>query len=418
MPNIDLLTIELTPENIRLIEDEAISLFRIHSKTEPINFEHWLLRYIPTEVMGDSNQKNNEAIARELYQSGSWILQVLGSYRSAIIVAIVSKRLNPSGQEKSFIRDRMQFYRLHHAQTQKENEFLEVFLEYCKRHHQSNRGLAISADGVEEYFSPDYRKSSLTKRLNMSAQPFTQQETTVLRMPDRPYTQTAVKERDVFASFHANFNKKIAARPMTLGLKASNSDLTLKAYAQHVDDYKERIAAQIQQKQAAEAAERARIKAEEDAEKARKRAEELAEYERKKAEEKAEWERRQAANLAARMKERRESTTFNTLLWIFCAIAVAAKAVLLFVEPITLFAIAPIAGIDILYGFMVSWVGKSNERSRGRCIAQTLIEVGMSTIVVVIAFLMFENVLPILIAQGAACLISIVATLIMRGKTH
>ena len=426
MPNIDLLTIRMTPENIRLIEDEAISLFRSHSKAGPIDANHWLEQYIPT-IIEDGKEAQYDLIADKLLESGSWILQVLQCYRRAIRLAMLyimkAALLGKEGtdpDEKGFISEGMQNIKLRKAQTQKENEFLEAFLAYCKKHHRPNVGIPVSADGVEAYLAPVQKPPQPVKTPPKTNNAPTQKRPTDTRTasadvkspvapspaPSEPPVQ-ALREREVFATYYDNYLTKLAQNPLRLNVTLSDVTLSVSPYAAKVQSYKDRVDEQIKQKK--EVAE---------AERARKRAEELAEYERKRAEEKAEWERKRAANLAAYEKERKAKLTFNILTWIFCVVAVAAKAVLLFIEPITLFAIVPVVGIDILYGFMVGWIGKSNERSRGRCTVQTLIEVGMSAIVVVIAFLMMENALPILIAQGVACLISIVATLIMRGKIH
>lgn len=411
MPNIDLLTIKMTPENIRVIEDEAISLFRSHSKAGPIDPDHWLEQYIP--IVGEREEAEYDSVADKLLESDSWILQVLQCYRRAIRLAklylMKAALLGKEGtdpDETGFVSEGMKNIKLRSAQTQRENDFLESFLEYCRKHHRPNMGLPVSADGVEAYLMPE-PKQSMAAEQQLSKNPSSSQkhdpreqstkvDSTTSTTPTSTHKQTVLtdREREVFDTYRENLIKRMNQNPLELNVKLADLTLSLSLYAEKAENYKKRISAQALQKKAAEDEKRTRIREEEEAQRERERDE----------------------RIAAWRKERTQKITFYLLTWIFCVISAVAIALVLFIEPITIFTIVPVAGICILYGCMVGWLGKSNGRSRGNCIVQTLIGVVLITIVVLIAFSILENVLLILIAQLVACMISIFAAIIVRGK--
>lgn len=375
MPNIDLLTIRMSSLDIRRIEDEAIALFRTHSKAGPIDADNWLLQYMPI-IVEDGQEEQYDLVAEKLLESGSWILQVLQCYRRAVRLAMLYTmkaallgKESADPDEVGIISEGMKQIKLQPAQTQRENEFLEVFLAYCKKHHRPHVGIPVTADGVEAYLLPKSRNSA-----PQSVGAAQKQPTNSVYFSDMHQVSNS-KEKELFDNYYAKIQQNLIENPMDIGVSSTDFDFDLSPYVQHFNQYTQRIAAQEKQKK-----ETKWLKT-------------------------AQW-------LA---KERKAKTTFHLIAWIFFMLAVAAKLLLVLIEPITVFTFVPIVGIDILYGLVVGWVGKITNRVRGLSTGLAWIEAILSVIAMGIAASIVENDLVLWVQLGA-CWIPWIAALITRGK--
>lgn len=217
----------------------------------------------------------------------------------------------------------------------------------------------------------------------------------------------ANKEKEIFANYCSNYKKRILDNPLNLGIKAADFDLNLNGYLSNVKQYENRIANQSKQKEEAEHAERARMRAEKEAEEFRKREAEEARL-----------VAAREARIAVAQKEAKQKNTFNICAWLFCLIVVAAKTVIIFIEPITEFMYVALAGMDILFGLVIGWIGKITERERKRSLSQTWIMTGMTAVVVLIAQARMDDPMYMWITVLAGCVLATVGALITRGKTR
>ena len=373
MSTINLLTIDMTPDNIARIEDEAISHFKSRSKTPGAAFDtdHWLLQYLPL-VGEDDAEAAYDQIADKLYDSGSLILQMLQCYRrtyrifslEAVKAALLSMQgiENPEGFDAKQMLICMEEHNLRRANSSKENDFLDAFVAYCKAYHAPGAASYFDLDGLDAYYMPVKQKADAVEQNSVQIS-----ENLLSAQDDR--------EQEIFANFYAKIQQNLNDHPMDIGVDVPWSDLSLQTYSVKVKHYTTRTEQQKQQRR----------------------------------------DVRSNRQLRLSRIESQNNRQFNILVWIFLVVAIAAKAVLSFVEPLTEFSFATLPAIDILYGLAIGWIGKITVRTRGRCIIQAWIEAGCALAIVTVAALM-NDALMVLLVQGFACWVPMVAAIIMRGK--
>lgn len=134
--DIDLYNIQMTPENINRLEEEAISLFYHKAKYHPefkLLKDCWLLRYTNYTFLGEGaeeSKRKNDICQKKLKNSGSWILELTNQFWSLYqleFMGAVMKDVGLPWDDRLLVFKPDEDFRA--AETQREDEFLTVFIE-------------------------------------------------------------------------------------------------------------------------------------------------------------------------------------------------------------------------------------------------------------------------------------------------
>ena len=162
----DLLTMEMTPQNIAYLEKEAVAVFKFKIEHPAfIMLKSWFLRYMPVDFLNASQQQkqNYETCLQKLEASGSWILQVVkrycdayaASYTLQIVKGAMGGSRHSVAMESSAVMTKY-MGNLRVAQTKAEDDFICLLIQAMDdfEAYVENDDFYVQPEGLDKYCAP------------------------------------------------------------------------------------------------------------------------------------------------------------------------------------------------------------------------------------------------------------------------
>ena len=168
--DIDLLNMDMTPENIALLENEVKLLFqyKIDHPSFLIGKSCWLLKYAQLNFFekSEEEEKKHDACMDKLENSGSWILKIARLYCVAYFGSFGMQVINSalirdkSGNSNAVSKDSLDLATilndLRPAETPEEDAFIMLLMDALSVNDETEvADVFVDPKGLEKYLMPD-----------------------------------------------------------------------------------------------------------------------------------------------------------------------------------------------------------------------------------------------------------------------